>query len=115
VLTAVVENTPVAVEVLPIQANEASHVEKMIDATAARLPQIQEATADKGFDGEPQRRVFETRNIKPVTRLGRVRTTGPVTGAFDTPYIKSVISYRIYRRNRCRLRRKAYAERNKIE
>jgi transposase len=77
--------------VSPGQAHEASHVEKMIDATKARLPQIQEAVADKGFDGEPQQRAFETRNITPV------------------------IPYRANRRKRRRLNRKAYAERNKIE
>jgi transposase len=91
VLTAVDENTPVAVDVLPGQAHEASHVEKMIDATKARVPQIQEAVADNGFDGEPQWRAFETQYIKPV------------------------IPCRAYRRKPKRLNRKAYAERNKIE
>jgi hypothetical protein len=53
VLTAIDENTPVAVEVLPGQVHEATQVEKMLDASQARLPQIEEAVADKGFDGEP--------------------------------------------------------------
>jgi hypothetical protein len=47
VLTAIDENTPVAVEVLPGQVHEATQVEKMLDATQARLPQIAEAVADK--------------------------------------------------------------------
>jgi transposase len=58
VLTAIDENTPVAVEVLPGQVHEATQVEKMLDATQARLPQIEEAVADKGFDGEPQRQAM---------------------------------------------------------
>jgi hypothetical protein len=40
VLTAVDENTPVAVEVLLGQVHEAMQVEKMLDASQARLPQI---------------------------------------------------------------------------
>jgi transposase len=91
VLTAVDENTPVAVEVLPGQVHEAMQVEKMLDASQARLPRIEEAVADKGFDGEPQRQAMASRNIRPV------------------------IPYRVNRRNRGRLNRKAYAERNKIE
>jgi transposase len=91
VLTAVDENTPVDVEVLPGQVHEATQVEKMLDATQARLPQIEEAVVDKGFDGEPQRQAMASRNIRPV------------------------IPYRVNRRNRGRLNRKAYAERNKIE
>ncbi len=55
VLTALDENTPVAVELLPGQVHEATQVEKMLDASQARLPQIEEAVVDKGFDGEPQR------------------------------------------------------------
>jgi len=52
VFTAVDEKTPVDVDVLPGRSHEASHVEKLIDTTKARLPQIQQAVADKGFDGE---------------------------------------------------------------
>jgi transposase len=91
VLTALDENTPIAVEVLPGQVHEATQVEKMLDATQARLPQIEEAVADEGFDGEPQRRALISRNIRPV------------------------IPYRVNRRKRGRLNRKAYAERNKPE
>jgi hypothetical protein len=66
VLTAIDENTPVAVEVLPGQVHEATQVEKMLDASQARLPQIEEAMADKRFDGEPQRQAMASRNIRPV-------------------------------------------------
>jgi hypothetical protein len=58
VLTAVDENTPVAVEVLPGQVHEATQVEKMLDPTRANLFQIDEAIADKGFDGQPQRQAM---------------------------------------------------------
>jgi transposase len=91
VLTAVDENTPVAVEVLPGQVHEATQVETMLDASQARLPQIEEAVADKGFDGEPQRQAMASRNIRPV------------------------IPYRVNRPKRGRLNRKAYAECNKIQ
>ena len=91
VLTAIDENTPVAVEVLPGQVHEATQVEKMLDASQARLPQIEEAVADKGFDGEPQRQAMASRNIRPV------------------------IPYRVNRRKRGHVNRKAYAERNKVE
>ena len=91
VLTAIDENTPVALEVLPGQVHEATQVEKMLDATQARLPQIAEAVADKGFDGEPQRQAMASRNIRPV------------------------IPYRANQRKRGSVNRKAYAERNKIE
>jgi transposase len=80
VLTAIDENTPVAVEVLPGQVHEATQVEKMLDASQARLPQIEEAVADKGFDGEPQRQAMASRNIRPVIpyRVNR-RNRGRVT------------------------------------
>jgi transposase len=91
VLTALDENTPIAVEVLPGQVHEATQVEKMLDATQARLPQIEEAVADKGFDGEPQRQAMASQNIRPV------------------------IPYRVNRRKQGRLNRKAYTECNKIE
>jgi len=85
------KNTPAAVDVSHGHGCEISHFEKSIDETKARIPQIQEAVADKGFDGEPQRRAFETRNITLV------------------------IPYRANKRKRKRVNRKAYAERNKIE
>jgi transposase len=78
VLTAVDENTPVAVEALPGQVHEATQVEKMLDATQARPTQIEEAVADKGFDGEPQRQAMASRNIRPVTpyRVNQAKTGG---------------------------------------
>jgi transposase len=73
VLTAVDENTPVAVEALPGQVHEATQVETMLDATQARLPQIEEAVADKGFDGEPQRQAMASRRI--ATRYDKLKET----------------------------------------
>jgi hypothetical protein len=42
VLTAVDENTAIAVEVAPGQMHEASHLEPMLDATTARVPDMEE-------------------------------------------------------------------------
>jgi transposase len=91
VLTAVDENTPVAVEVLPGQGHEATQVEKMLDASQARLPQIAEAVADKGFDGKPERQAMASRTFG---RWFPIESTGENGG---------------------QLNRQAYAERNKTE
>jgi IS5 family transposase len=66
VLTAADENTAIAVDVVPGQTHEASHLEPMLEATTARVPDMEEGVADKGFDGEPQRQAFQERGIKPV-------------------------------------------------
>ena len=55
VLTAADEDTAIAVDVVPGQTHEASHLEPMLDATAARVPDMEEVVADKGFDGDRQR------------------------------------------------------------
>ena len=90
-LTAADENTAIAVDVVPGQTHEASHLEPMIDATTARVPDIEEGVADKGFDGEPQRQVFRDRDIKPV------------------------IPYKANCKKPGRLNKRAYRERNMIE
>jgi transposase len=91
VLTAADENTAIAVDVVPGQTHEASHLEPMLDATTARVPDIEEAVGDKGFDGEPQRQACRDRDIKPV------------------------IPYKANCTKPGRLNQKAYRERNKIE
>jgi transposase len=91
VLTAADENTAIAVDVVPGQTHEASHLEPMLEATTARVPDMEEGVADKGFDGEPQRQAFQERGIKPV------------------------IPYKANRVKRGQLDKKAYRERNKIE
>ena len=55
VLTAADEDTAIAVDVVPGQTHEASHLEPMLDATAVRVPDMEEVVADKGFDGDRQR------------------------------------------------------------
>lgn len=91
VLTAADEDTAIAVDVVPGQVHEASHLEPMLEATKVRVPDIQEAVADKGFDGEPQRRACRDRNIKPV------------------------IPYKANSTKPGRLNKKAYRTRNMIE
>lgn len=80
-LTAADENTALAVDVVPGQSHEASHLEPMLEATTARVPDIEEAVGDKGFDREPQRQACRDRDIKPVipykancTKPGRLNT-----------------------------------------
>jgi transposase len=63
VLTAADEDTAIADDV---EVHETSHLEPMLEATTARVPDIQKAVADKGFDGEPQRQACRDRKIKPV-------------------------------------------------
>jgi transposase len=113
VLTAVDENTPVAVEVLPGRVHEAKQVEKMLDASQARLPQIEEAVADKGFDGKPQRQAMPSSVLQRRTR--HEFDGKPQRQAMASRNIRPVIPYRVNRRKRGRLNRKAYAECNKIE
>jgi len=91
VLTAADEDTAIAVDVVPGQTHEASHLEPMLDATTARVPDIEEAVGDKGFDGEPQRQACRDRDIKPV------------------------IPYKANCKKPGRLNKKAYRERNMIE
>lgn len=81
-MTAADEDTALAVDVVPGQSHEASHLEPMLDATKARVPDIEEAVADKGFDGEPQRQACRDRDIQPVipykancTKPGRLNKT----------------------------------------
>jgi transposase len=91
VLTAADEDTAIAVDVVPGQSHEALHLEPMLEATTARVPDIQEAVGDKGFDGEPQRQACRDRNIQPV------------------------IPYKANSTKPGRLNQKAYTERNMIE
>ena len=65
VLTATDEDTAVAVDVVPGQAGDAPLLERMLDATLARVPVIDEAVTDKGFDGDPQRYACLDRDVFP--------------------------------------------------
>jgi hypothetical protein len=136
VLTAIDENTPVAVEVLPSQVHEATQVEKMLDASRSRLLKIAEAVADKGFDGEPQREAMVAlarivgRPVRSLTvslsgkRCCEFACASASLSAFDgetqqqalkSRNIRPVIPYRVNRRKQGRLNRQAYAERSKRE
>ena len=90
-LSAVDEDTAIAVEVVPGHAHDAPHLQPLLDKTAERVPDMQEVVGDKGFDGEPQRAACEAHGAKPV------------------------IPYRSNRKQPKRFNRKAYRERNKIE
>lgn len=90
-MTAADENTAIAVDVVPGQTHEASHIGPMLDATTARVPDVEEAVGDKGFDGEPQRQACRDRGIKPV------------------------IPYKANCAKPGRLNKRAYRERNRIE
>jgi transposase len=65
VLTAADEDTAVAVEVLPGQANDTPRLEPRLRRTAARVPGIDELTGDAGFDGDAQREACLDRGIFP--------------------------------------------------
>jgi transposase len=91
VLTAADEDTAMAVDVVPGQTHEASQLGPMLDATTARVPDLEEAVGDKGFDGEPQRQACRDRGIKPV------------------------IPYKTNSAKPGRLNKKAYRQRNMIE
>ena len=65
VVTAADEDTAIAVEVIPGQANDAPRLEPMLRRTAARVPGIDELTGDKGFDGYAQREACLDREIFP--------------------------------------------------
>jgi transposase len=64
-VTAVDEHTAVAVDVVPGQAHDAPLLEPMLDRTLQRQPVIDELTADKGFEGDAQRRVCIARDVFP--------------------------------------------------
>ncbi len=91
VLTAADEDPAIAVDVLPGQAHEAAHLGPMLDATAARVPDMEEVVGDKGFDGERQRQACRDRGARAVI---------PFKSCWTTPG---------------RLNRKAYRTRNRIE
>ena len=65
VLTAADEDTAIAVDVIPGQASDAPLIGPMLGATAERVRVIDEVVADKGFDGDPQRRACVDRDVFP--------------------------------------------------
>jgi transposase len=91
VLTAADEDTAIAVEVVPGQTHEASRLGSILDATAERVPDMEEVVGDKGFDGEPQRQACRDHGAK------------------------AVIPYKANRKAAGRLNKKAYRQRNQVE
>jgi transposase len=66
ILTAADADTAIAVDVLPGQAHDAPHLHRMLDATAERVPVIDEVVADRGFDGDKLRGGCIDRGVCPV-------------------------------------------------
>jgi transposase len=54
------------VDVVPGQAGDAPLLEPMLEATLARVPEVEELVGDKGFDGDGQREACLERNVVPV-------------------------------------------------
>jgi transposase len=73
-VTAVDENTAVAVDVVPGQTHDAPLLEPMLGRTMQRQPVIDELTADKGFDGDAQRLACIGRDVFPNIPNKRNRT-----------------------------------------
>ena len=74
VVTAADEDTAIAVDVVPGQANDAPLLRRMADATRDRVPVIDELAADRAFDGDAQRGDLIDRDICPVIPNKRNRT-----------------------------------------
>ncbi len=53
------------VDVLPGQANDAPHLEPLLERTLERVPVFDELVADKGFDGDAQREACIGRDVFP--------------------------------------------------
>jgi transposase len=90
-VTAADEDTAITVDVVPGQEHDAPHLEAMLDRTAMRVADVEQVVGDKGFDGAPQREACTARGATPV------------------------IPHRSNKKERGRLNRKAYRERNMIE
>ena len=72
--TAADEDTALAVDVVPGQAGDAPLLEPMLDATRARVGEVDELVGDKGFDGDAQREACLDRDVVPVIPNKRNRT-----------------------------------------
>jgi transposase len=65
VVVAADEDTAVAVDVVPGQAGDAPRLVPMLDRALDRVPDIDELTGDKGFDGDAQREACLDRGVFP--------------------------------------------------
>jgi transposase len=64
-VTAADEDTALAVDVVPGQANDAPHLAPMLDRSLARVPDIDELVGDKAFDGDQTRCDCLDRDVIP--------------------------------------------------
>jgi transposase len=65
VVTVADEDTVLAVDVVPGQANDAPLLVPMLDRTLARVPDVDEVAGDKGFDGDRLRIECLKRDVNP--------------------------------------------------
>jgi transposase len=75
------ENTALAVDVVPGQANDAPLLVPVLDQTLDRVPVVDEVVGDKGFDGDQLRCACIDRGVNPNIPLKANRAPG--TWAFD--------------------------------
>ena len=59
------EDTAVAFVVVPGQRHDAPLLKPLLKAAVGRVPEIEEAVADKGFDGRPQRQACFDLGVMP--------------------------------------------------
>jgi transposase len=73
ILTTADEDTAIAVDVVPGQANDAPLLEPMLDRTLGRVPVVDELVGDKAFDGDPQPLACVERDVATVIPSGANR------------------------------------------
>ena len=76
VVTAADEDTALAVEVVPGQANDAPLLVPMLDRTLDRVPVVDEVVGDKAFDGDQLRSACLDRDVSPNIPLKANRDPG---------------------------------------
>ena len=59
------EDTAIAFAVVPGQRHDAPLLKPLLTAAVGRVPEIEEAVADKGFDGRPQRQACFDLGVMP--------------------------------------------------
>lgn len=64
-LTAADEDTAIVLEVIPGQASDAPRLKPMLDRSRDRVPNLDELTGDKGFDGDAQREACLDKGVFP--------------------------------------------------
>ncbi len=73
-LTAADEDTAIVVDVIPGQAGDAPQLQPLLDRTLERVPDLDEMTGDKGFDGDAQRQACIDEDVFPNIPNRRNRT-----------------------------------------